>query len=158
MGRRDDAEAGGAGAVNILVSGVPAVGWDGGRRRLRWDGQARCGGGRLGVSVAIAAIYCGGWAGCGSGCCCLSLSLPPPKIFWKKFFFLGCPDDCVVSEALPFGGAFGLTRTMGAGAGGIVVSGLDLPPRPRIFWMRFCGFSPIWLQVLTGAVPSRKAA
>ena len=28
---------------------------------------------------------------------------------------------------------------------------------PKIFWMKFCGLSDIWLQVLTGAVPSRKA-
>src|ERR1700761_6469761 len=100
-------------------------------------------------------FYCGGGVGCG---CCLSLSLPPPKIFWKKFFFLGAAGCWVESGALPFGGAFGLTRTMGAGVGGSVVSGADLPPRPRIFWMKFCGVSLIWLQVLVGAVPSRKAA
>jgi hypothetical protein len=31
------------------------------------------------------------------------------------------------------------------------------PPRPKIFCRKFCRFSPIWLQVLTGAVASRKA-
>ena len=32
-----------------------------------------------------------------------------------------------------------------------------LPPMPKIFCRKFCWLSPIWLQVLTGAVPSRKA-
>ncbi len=48
------------------------------------------------------------------------------------------------------------------GGGGAVVGRVSdvaglLPPMPKIFWRKFCGFSPIWLQVFTGAVPSRKA-
>jgi hypothetical protein len=108
--------------------------------------------------------YCGGgWTGW-AGCClsCLScLSLPPPKIFCRKFLFLGGAGCWVVSGAFPSGGVFGAVRTMGAPVvdAGRVASGVAdlLPPMPKIFWMKFCGFSPIWLQVLTGAVPSRKA-
>jgi hypothetical protein len=100
--------------------------------------------------------YCGGGVGCG----CFSLSLPP-KIFWKKFFFFAGAGCWVVSGALPSGGVFaGDCRTMGApvvGGGALGSGAADLlPPMPKIFWMKFCWFSPIWLQVLTGAVPSRK--
>jgi len=64
----------------------------------------------------------------------------------------------VLSGALPLGGVFGATRTIGAGVVDVASGTALLPPIPRIFWMKFCGFSFIWLQVLTGAVPSRNAA
>ena len=47
------------------------------------------------------------------------LSLPPPKIFWKKFFFLGWLG-CVVSGALPSGGVLGVLCETGGVAGGVV--------------------------------------
>ncbi len=43
-------------------------------------------------------------------------------------------------------------------SGGVLVWGVECPPMPNSFWMKFWGLSDIWLQVLTGAVPSRKAA
>src|SRR5271170_1869651 len=99
-------------------------------------------------------IYCGGGFGGGCGCCCLSF--PPPKIFCRKFFFFGWAGCWVVSGALPLGGVLGAVRTIGAaGVDDGWSGGPDLlPPIPRIFWMKFCGLSLIWLQVLTGAVPS----
>src|SRR5580704_10725546 len=64
--------------------------------------------------------YCGGVA----GCCCGCLSLPPPKIFCRKFFFFGSAGGWLVSGALPEGGVFGADRTMGAGdADGVAACG-----------------------------------
>ena len=62
----------------------------------------------------------------------------------------------MASGVLPSGGVFG--GVAGGVAGGWLGSVEEWPPRPKIFWMKFWGLSDIWLQVLTGAVPSRKAA
>src|SRR5216684_3392955 len=65
----------------------------------------------------LAERYCGGgWTGW-AGCCLSCLSLPPPKIFWKMFFFFFCSGCWVVSGALPSGGVVGAVRTMGAPPG-----------------------------------------
>src|ERR1700720_2423473 len=79
--------------------------------------------------------YCGGgWTGCCFSCFSC-LSLPPPKIFWKMFFFFFCSGCWLVSGALPSGGVLGAVRTMGApvAAGGAVASGVAdlLPPIPK---------------------------
>src|SRR5260370_40645785 len=96
------------------------------------------------VRRVIAGCYCGG-GDCGCGCLSLSLSLPPQKIFCRKFLFLGGAGGWVVSGALPSGGVLGAWRTIGAPVvgGGVVASGVGglLPPIPKIFWMKFCGFS-----------------
>ena len=82
--------------------------------------------------------YCGG--GWFRGCGCLS---PPPKIFWKKFFFgAGGP--------LVSGGCVGCRR---AGSHSVLGS-LHSRSSPCI---SVCGDAPIWLHVLPGTVPSRNA-
>lgn len=85
----------------------------------------------------IPATYWGGVVGGGGDCL-----LPPPKIFWKMFFFFSggsgfAGGDCGAAEV-----------------GTATVLGAPLEKRPC---MMVCVLWPIWLQVLLGMVPSRKA-
>ena len=92
---------------------------------------------------------------------CLSLrSLPPPKIFWKMFFFFS-GAGWVELGAAPAGGGVGAAGCWFEGSSCCGVFGVGCaslwPPIPKSFWKKFWGDSDIWLQVFCGAVPSRKA-
>ena len=107
-GGGDDAEAGGAGAVDLLVSGVSAVG---GRGACAPVGTGELWRRRRALIKAVR------WIWVGTAGLVFIFVLPPPKIFWKMFFFFW-GAGWVALGVLPSGGLLA-GRCAGPGRGAL---------------------------------------